>query len=118
MSGFLTPEELRKLKPAERLSFASPIPTQIVSSDEYYPAPQNKSQREVEARLKSMGNEIARKQGISRRAFFSTAAGMAAAYLVMNKVYGGAGAREGEQSRRLAAHASSLHLHPRHAGLA
>ena len=40
----------RKLKPAERLSFASPIPTQIVSSDEYFPAPQNEKQREVEAR--------------------------------------------------------------------
>lgn len=33
MSGFLTPEELKKLKPAESLSFASPIPTQVVSSD-------------------------------------------------------------------------------------
>ena len=89
MSGFLTPEELRKLKPAETLSFASPIPTQIVSSDEYYPAPQNKKQREVEARLKALGSELARKQGISRRAFFSTAAGMAAAFLAMNQVYGG-----------------------------
>ncbi len=89
MSGFLTPEELRKLKPAERLSFPSPIPTQIVSSDEYFPARQNKKQREVEARLKALGSQMARKQGISRRAFFSTAAGMAAAYLAMNQVYGG-----------------------------
>ena len=89
MSGFLTPEELRKLKPAETLPFASPIPTQVVSSDEYYPAPQNKKQREVEARVKALGNELARKQGISRRAFFTTAAGMAAAFLAMNEVYGG-----------------------------
>lgn len=53
MSGFLTPDELRKLKPAETASFASPIPTQVVSSDEYYPAPQNEKQREVEARVKA-----------------------------------------------------------------
>ena len=89
MSGFLTPDELRHLKPAETLSFPSPIPTQVVSSDEYYPSPQNAQQREVEARVKALGSELARKQGISRRAFFTTAGGMAAAFLVMNQVYGG-----------------------------
>jgi uncharacterized protein len=88
MSGFLTPEELRKLKPAETVSFHSPIPTQVVSSDEYFPQPQNKKQREVEQRVKILGSELARKQGISRRAFFTTAAGMAAAFLAMNQVYG------------------------------
>ncbi len=88
MSGFLSPEELKKLKPAETASFPSPIPTQIVSSDEFYPQRQNKKQREVEARLKDMGNKLARKQGMSRRAFFSTAAGMAAAFVAMNEVYG------------------------------
>ena len=88
MSGFLTPEELRKLKPAETAAFASPIPTQMVSSDEFYPHRQNKQQREVEARLKTMGADLARKQGLSRRAFFTTAAGMATAFLAMNQVYG------------------------------
>src|SRR5580658_7645760 len=88
MSGFLSKEELRRLKPAETSSFPSPIPTQIVSSDEFFPQHQNKSQREVEARLKEMGNKLARRQGISRRSFFTTAAGMAAAFLVMNEVYG------------------------------
>jgi uncharacterized protein len=88
MSGFLSPEELKKLKPAETSSFASPIPTQIVSSDEFFPARQNKRQREVEARLKEMGTQLARKQGMSRRSFFATAAGMATAFLAMNQVYG------------------------------
>src|ERR1700723_1042187 len=88
MSGFLSSEELKKLKPAETSSFPSPIPTQIVSSDEYYPQRQNKQQRQVEAQLKDMGNKLARKQGMSRRAFFATAAGMATAFLAMNKVYG------------------------------
>jgi uncharacterized protein len=88
MSGFLSPEELKKLKPAETSSFPSPIPTQVVSSDEFYPQRQNKKQHQVEARLKEMGNELARKQGMSRRAFFATAAGMAAAFVAMNEVYG------------------------------
>jgi len=88
MSGFLSAEELKRLKPAEKLAFSSPIPTQIVSSDEFFPARQSHEQREVEARLKEMGTILARKQGMSRRAFFTTAAGMASAFLVMNQVYG------------------------------
>jgi uncharacterized protein len=88
MSGFLSPEELKKLKPAETSSFPSPIPTQIVSSDEFFPQRQNKQQREVEARLKEMGTRLARKQGMNRRSFFTTAAGMATAFLAMNQVYG------------------------------
>jgi uncharacterized protein len=88
MSGLLTPAEKRRLKPAESAAFASPIPTQIVSSDEYFPEPQTKEQRRVEARVKELGTKLARKQGISRRALFSTAAGMAAAFLAMNEVYG------------------------------
>ena len=84
----LSAEELAELLPAETSSFPSPIPTQIVSSDEYFPAPQSAKQKEVEARLKALGSELARKQGLSRRRFFQTAAGMAASYVVMNQIYG------------------------------
>jgi uncharacterized protein len=84
----LSPEELAELLPAETSSFASPVPTQIVSSDEYFPAPQSAKQKEVEARLKELSGELAKKQGLSRRRFFQTASGMAASYLVMNQVYG------------------------------
>ena len=66
----------------------SPIPTQIVSSDEYLPPPQTAAQREVEARLEALGASLARKHAMTRRRFFQTAAGMAAAYHVMNQVYG------------------------------
>ena len=75
---FLTDEQLRELLPAETSSFPSPVPTQIVSSDEYMPVPQTARQREVEARLKEMSDRLARQQGLSRRRFFQTAAGMAA----------------------------------------
>src|SRR5882672_1348837 len=84
----LSQEELDTLLPAETSAFPSPIPTQIVSNDEYYPTPQTPRQREVEARVKALGNELAKKMGMSRRHFFKTASGMAAAFVVMNDVYG------------------------------
>ena len=84
----LTPDEIAKLIPAERAKFRSPIPTQSVSSDEFYPAAQTPRQREFEARIKQLGSDLAKKQGVSRRKFFQGAAGMAAAYLAMNETYG------------------------------
>src|ERR1700726_973469 len=85
---FLTDEQLHELQPAETSSFPSPVPTQIVSSDEYMPVPQSAKQREVEARLKELSERLARRQGLSRRRFFQTASGMAASFLVMNQVFG------------------------------
>ncbi len=61
----------------------------MVSSDEYYPAPQNAQQREVEARMLALADELAPRRGLDRRRFFQTASGMAVAYLAMNQVYGG-----------------------------
>jgi uncharacterized protein len=84
----LTPEELEQCLPAEAHAFPSPIPTQCVSSDEYMPCPQTEKQREFEARVKEYGSELARKHGISRRTFFKSAAGMAAAFVAMNDTYG------------------------------
>jgi uncharacterized protein len=84
----LSPAEMDQLLPAETHSFRGPVPTQIVSSEEYFPTPQTRAQREVEARLKALGDELGRHQGMSRRAFFRSAAGMAAAYVAMNEVYG------------------------------
>jgi predicted TIM-barrel fold metal-dependent hydrolase len=86
--GWLDAEELRQVLPAETAAFPSPIPTQSVSSDEFMPAPQTAKQREFEARVKQYGTELARHQGLSRRAFFKTAAGMAAAFVAMNDTYG------------------------------
>ena len=85
--SMLSSDELAKLASAESL-FPSPIPTQSVSSDEFMPAPQTEKQREFEARLKAMGSETAKKLGTSRRRFFQSAAGMAAAFVAMNDTYG------------------------------
>ncbi|MPZ42698.1 MAG: amidohydrolase family protein [Betaproteobacteria bacterium] len=86
--SLLEPSELEQLLPAETHSFPSPIPTQFVSSDEFMPAPQTERQKQVEARIKALGSQLAKHQGISRRKFFKTASGMAAAFLAMNDVYG------------------------------
>jgi predicted TIM-barrel fold metal-dependent hydrolase len=86
--AFLSEDDLAALVPSELVGEPTPIPTQIVSSDEYFPAAQNAKQREVEARMLAMGDALARRQGISRRRFFQTASGMAAAFVAMNQVYG------------------------------
>lgn len=97
MTRFLSPKELAELRPSELLPYRTPLPTQIVSSDEFYPAPQTARQREVEARLLSMADELGGRQRLNRRQFFQSAAGMAAAFVAMNEVYGlvfGAGRAE------------------------
>ena len=76
MSNQLTEAELAALMPSELCAYQTPIPTQIVSSDEFYPDPQNERQREVEARLLAMADDLGGKQGLDRRRFFQTAAGM------------------------------------------
>jgi uncharacterized protein len=84
VSSNLTEEELAALMPSELCQYQTPIPTQIVSSDEFYPDPQNERQREVETRLLAMADDLGGKQGLNRRKFFQTAAGMAASFVAMN----------------------------------
>ena len=86
--GLLSDEERARLSPAEDLPHRFPIPTQIVSSDEYFPEPQTAQQKQVEHRLAELGDRLAKRQGMSRRRFFQTASGMAAAFVAMNQVYG------------------------------
>jgi uncharacterized protein len=88
MSSQLTDRELSELMPSELVRHETPIPTQIVSSDEFYPDPQNERQREVEARLLAMADDLGKKQGLDRRKFFQSTAGMAASFAAMNEVYG------------------------------
>src|SRR6202021_27196 len=85
---FLSDEMISGLLPAETTAFPSPVPTQIVSSDEFLPSPQTARQREVEARLTALSDRLARRQGVSRRRFFQTAAGMAASFVALNQVFG------------------------------
>ncbi len=85
---FLSDEDMKDLLPAEEAAFPSPVPTQVVSSEEYLPPPQTAEQKEYEARLIDVADTIAKKQGVSRRRFFETASGMAASFVALNQVYG------------------------------
>jgi len=88
MPHYLSEQELSRTAPAESAAFRSPIPTQIVSNGEFTPLPQTPEQRRVEARIKAMAGDLGRRHGLSRRQFLASSAGMAAAFLAMNEVFG------------------------------
>ncbi len=111
MGGFLTDDDLNALQPADEVMFPSPIPTQVISSDEFWPSPQTERQKQVEARIKAMADDLGAKQGMDRRRFLQTASGMAAAFLAMNEVYGPlytVSRAEAQQPEAAAARQSSL----------
>ena len=85
--SWLSPADMEKLDSAESI-FPSPIPVQSVSSDEFMPAAQSERQKQFETRVKQLGSELSKHLGISRRRFFQTASGMAAAFLAMNETFG------------------------------
>src|SRR5437016_3052098 len=88
MPHYLSDEELRRTAPAEVASFKSPVPTQIVSNGEFNPLPQTREQQRVEARIDELAGTLSRRHGLSRRRFLASSAGMAAAFLAMNEVFG------------------------------
>jgi predicted TIM-barrel fold metal-dependent hydrolase len=88
MSELLTDEEMQQLKPAQGAIFPSPIPTHPISNGEFMPGRQTDEQRQVEARIQQLSDELAPRQGMSRRAFLRSSSGLAAAFLAMNDVYG------------------------------
>jgi predicted TIM-barrel fold metal-dependent hydrolase len=88
MPHYLSDAELARTEPAETAAFRSPVPTQIVSNGEYNPLPQTREQQRVEARIKEMADQLGRRHGMSRRSFLASSAGMAAAFLAMNEVFG------------------------------
>jgi predicted TIM-barrel fold metal-dependent hydrolase len=88
MPHYLSDEELKRTSPAEIGSFRSPVPTQIVSNGEYNPLPQTREQQKVEARIKDLADDLGRRHGMDRRRFLASTAGMAAAFLAMNEVFG------------------------------
>src|SRR5947209_8277835 len=67
---------------------APPIPTRIASNEEFVPPPQSVEQRAVEARVAELGDQKSRRLGLSRRDFFRTGSGLAAALIAFNEVFG------------------------------
>ena len=66
----------------------TPIPTRLVSSEEFPALPQTAQQREVEQRILARADMLAPRLGLSRREFLRTSGGMAASFLAMNAVFG------------------------------
>jgi predicted TIM-barrel fold metal-dependent hydrolase len=70
------------------LSTAVPIPTRLVSNEEFPPIPQTPAQRRVEDRILAEAGRLAPRLGLSRRQFLSRSGGMATSLLAMNAVFG------------------------------
>ncbi len=85
---YLSDKDLEELETAETATFASPIPTQVVSNGEFNPPPQTQQQKQVESRIKELADDLGRNHGMNRRQFLSSSAGMAAAFIAMNDVFG------------------------------
>src|SRR5437762_12921505 len=65
-----------------------PVPTQVVSNEEYTPIPQTPRQRLLEQEIVAKAERQAHRLGVDRRQFLRTSCGMALAFAAMNTVFG------------------------------
>jgi predicted TIM-barrel fold metal-dependent hydrolase len=87
----MTPNKLGfRIRPGMRqgLQSETPIPTRLVSNEEFPTMPQTPAQLEVEARILAAAGLLAPRLGVSRRDFLRTSGGMAASFIAMNAVFG------------------------------
>ena len=66
----------------------TPLPTRLVSNEEFPPLPQTPAQRRVEDRILAEAARLAPRLGLSRRDFLRGSGGMATSLLAMNAVFG------------------------------
>src|SRR5215470_12944005 len=79
---------IRKGERDRKKNVISPMPTQLVSNEEYIPRPQSEPQKMVEHHITEMSEVRAKKLGMDRRAFMATSMGLATCFLASNKVFG------------------------------
>src|SRR5438876_1076806 len=65
-----------------------PVPTQVISNEEYLPIPQTAQQRLLEQEIVANAEQQAGYLGMDRRQFLRTSYGMALAFAAMNSVFG------------------------------
>src|SRR5436309_4243068 len=65
-----------------------PVPTQVISNEEYLPIPQTAQQRRLEQEILANAERQAGYLGMDRRQFLRTSCGMALAFAAMNSVFG------------------------------
>ena len=66
----------------------TPLPTRLVSNEEFAPLPQTPAQRTVEQRILMDAGRLAPRLELRRRDFLRTSGGMACSLLAMNAVFG------------------------------
>ncbi len=66
----------------------SPMPTQVVSNEEFEPRPQTPKQKHVEQLIGELSEVRAKKLGMERRDFMRTSMGLATCFLASNQAYG------------------------------
>jgi predicted TIM-barrel fold metal-dependent hydrolase len=66
----------------------SPMPTQVVSNEEFTPRPQTQPQKQIEYLIGEMAEARAKKLGMDRRAFMASTMGLAVCFLAANRVFG------------------------------
>src|SRR5579864_2466350 len=66
----------------------SPMPTQVVSNEEFIPRPQNERQKQVEHYIGEIADQNSKRIGMDRRKFMASSMGLATCFLASNKVYG------------------------------
>ena len=79
---------IRKGERDRMMGVDSPIPTQVVSNEEFIPRPQTEKQKQVESLIMEWGTRNAKKIGMSRRGYMASSMGLATAFLASNCVYG------------------------------
>ncbi|HYL11177.1 MAG TPA: amidohydrolase family protein [Candidatus Acidoferrales bacterium] len=79
---------IRKFQRDRKKGVDSPMPTQVLSNEEFIPRPQSQKQKEVEFWIGQMAEEKSKKLGMDRRHFMASAMGMATCFLASNKVWG------------------------------
>ena len=79
---------IRKVQRDQKKGVDSPVPTQVVSNEEFIPRPQNPRQKQLEQLIGEMGAANARKIGMDRRAFMASSMGLATCFVASNKIYG------------------------------
>ena len=85
----MTPQELARCRPASEIDpLGLPIPTHLVSNEEYFPPfLQTPKQKQVEARVLDALESVPERLNISRRHFLATSAGLAASFVALNEVF-------------------------------
>jgi uncharacterized protein len=79
---------IRKSERDRKKGVDSPMPTQVVSNEEFIPRPQSQKQKQVEHLIGEMAEEKSKKLGLDRRTFMASAMGLATCFLASNKVWG------------------------------